>query len=82
MTYLAKAALFCDHCGARAECDPSPNPPLFSSFTEGKPYDGWMPIDDKHHLCARCAEEYRRKEKEMKSELKKFAGIKEISFDL
>lgn len=81
MTYIARAALFCDRCGARQECEPSPKPPIIP-ISPDEPLSGWMNVDKTHHLCPKCAGEYKRKEAEMQAELKKFAGIRDIHFDL
>ena len=84
MTYIAKAALFCDRCGARLDVDPERGEPRLMSAiaTEGTPLEGWIRLDGGHHLCPVCAKEYEAKRAEMERELKRFAGIKEISFDL
>lgn len=83
MTYIAKAALFCDHCGSRVECEPLPKSPNLKTICiDDVPVDGWMDVDGTHHLCPDCAGEYRRMKAEMDRKLKEFAGIKSISFDL
>lgn len=84
MSYIAKAALFCDKCGARVDLDPQYRLPLtFSPMaTDGTPIAGWMAVDKTHHLCPECAKAYAAKKAEMERELRELAGIREIKFDL
>lgn len=84
MSYVAKAALFCDRCGARVDLDLDLLMPLTFTpvSTSGTPFSGWAQIEDSHHLCPSCAKEHNAKKAEMERELKEFAGIHEIRFDL
>ncbi len=84
MSYIAKAALFCDRCGVRVDLDPDFLMPLTFTpvSTSGTPISGWAQIEGSHHLCPNCAKEYNAKQAEMERELKEFAGIREIKFDL
>lgn len=70
MTYLAKAALFCDHCKAKVECAPEAEPTLGFDLREDSPLKGWINVGLSHHLCANCAKAYLAKRSELERELK------------
>lgn len=72
MTYLAKAALFCDHCKAKVECAPEVEPTLGFDLREDSPLKGWIGVGNNHHLCANCAKAYRAKQAEFEQELKEY----------
>ena len=74
MSYVAKAAIFCDRCGSRVDLDPI--------VTDGTPISGWLKVDESHHLCPGCAAAYKAKKAEMERELRELAGIREIRFEL
>lgn len=84
MSYIAKAAIFCDKCGKRVDLDPEFGLPMtFSPIsTDCTPIAGWMKVDASHHLCPGCADAYSAKKAEMERELRELAGIREIKFDL
>lgn len=84
MSYIVKAAIFCDKCGKRVDLDPEFRLPMaFSPITtDCTPIAGWMKVDDSHHLCPDCAGAYNAKKAEMERELRDLAGIREIKFDL
>lgn len=70
MTYLAKAALFCDHCKDKVECSPETEPTLGFDLREDSPLKGWINVGFSHHLCANCAKAYCAKRAELERELK------------
>lgn len=72
MTYLAKAALFCDHCKAKVECAPEAEPTLGFDLREDSPLKGWISVGNNHHLCADCAKVYCAKQAEFERELKEY----------
>ncbi len=72
MTYLAKAALFCDHCKTKVECSPKAEPTLGSDWGQNSPLKGWIGVGNNHHLCANCAKAYRAKQAEFEQELKEY----------
>ena len=84
MSYVAKAAIFCDRCGSSADLDPQFMLPLTFSplVTDGTPISGWLKVDESHHLCPGCAAAYKAKKAEMERELRELAGIREIRFEL
>lgn len=83
MAYVIKSAIICNRCGEKVDLDPSHGKPLFSSYAlEEIPLKGWLEVDDKHHLCPKCANVYKAKQEEMQAELNKIAGITEIKFTL
>lgn len=84
MSYVAKAAIFCDRCGSRVDLDPKFMLPLTFSplVTDGTPISGWLKVDESHHLCPGCAAAYKAKKAEMERELRELAGIREIRFEL
>ena len=77
MSYIVKAALFCDKCGKKVDVRPSEKAPMLGPLaTRGSELEGWIDTEGNHHLCPDCAEAYLAKKAEMESELKKLAGIK------
>ena len=78
MSYIAKAAIFCDVCGKRVDLDPEFGLPMtFSPIsTDCTPIAGWMKVDASHHLCPGCADAYSAKKAEMERELRELAGIR------
>ena len=78
MSYVAKAAIFCDRCGSRADLDSTFSPIV----TDGTPISGWLRVDESHHLCPGCAAAYNAKKAEMERELRELAGIREVRFEL
>ena len=78
MSYIAKAAIFCDKCGKRVDLDPEFGLPMtFSPIsTDCAPIAGWMKVDASHHLCPGCADAYSAKKAEMERELRELAGIR------
>lgn len=83
MSYVVKAALFCDKCGKRVDVEPGEKAPsLVPMATKGTDLEGWLDIKENHHLCPECASAYLARKAEMEKELKELAGIREVSFDL
>lgn len=84
MSYIAKAAIFCDRCGKRVDLDPEFRLPITFSATstDRTPISGWMRVDESHHLCPDCAAAYNARKAEMERELRELAGIRDIRFDL
>lgn len=60
MTYLAKAILICDRCGARLDVDPTQGDSELMSICDkiGTPVEGWRGVGRRSHLCPECAEGY------------------------
>ena len=83
MSYIAKAALFCDRCGSRVDLDPKSSLPLtFSSLaTAGTLLAGWMAVDKTHHLCPSCAGAYNAKRAETERELRELAVLAQCQSD-
>lgn len=84
MSYVAKAAIFCDRCGSRVDLDPKFMLPMTFSPIEpdGTPISGWLNVDESHHLCPGCAAAYKAKKAETDRELREFAVVRGIRFEL
>lgn len=72
MTYIAKAALFCDHCKTKVECSPKTDSTLGVEWWQDLPFKGWISVGNNHHLCANCAKVYRAKQAKFEQELKEY----------
>ena len=82
MPLIRKTVAVCDRCGASVEIDCKYEDPFTSFASEGRPWAGWMRVDEAHCLCPDCARAYREKRAEMERELKALAGIRTIEIDL
>lgn len=83
MSYIVKAALFCDKCGKRVNVEPDTRPPILDpTATRDTSLEGWINVGREHHRCSECAPVYLTRKAEMEKELKQLAGVKEITFDL
>lgn len=67
MTYIAKAALFCDHCGESFVWNMD-----FGWDEADNPVLGWYKVDTRHHLCPDCAKVYNAKREEFEQQLKQY----------
>lgn len=83
MTLIKKAMLVCNVCGDVIETDPALRDPFYSvTELRGKPWEGWMKVDEGHHLCPACASVYREREEEMRRELRRYAGIDVVELEI
>jgi hypothetical protein len=82
MSIVRKMLVICDRCGKHQEIRWDEDDPFSEFALADERRDGWFAPDHDHHLCPGCASAYKRKEDEMRRELKRLAGIKTIEVDV